>query len=118
MSLYTFLIIDTSETSCVCSIQLNESHEVFRGHFPETSILPGVYYLEMISEILKHQHSENLTFKSAANIKFLVPILPSSTPSFELSIQWEKENTMLTINAVAQKDNVIFSKLKCLYEFN
>ncbi len=118
MSLYTYRIIDADETSCVCSIHLNESHEVFRGHFPETSILPGVYYLELISEILQQQHSEKITFKSASNIKFLAPILPQSTPSFELSIQWKEENTTLTINAIAQKDNVIFSKLKCLYEFN
>ncbi len=118
MRLYTYQIIDANETSCICTIQLNELHEVFKGHFPETPILPGVYYLEMISEILKQQHSQTMTFKSASNIKFLAPILPQTTPYFELSIQWKKEGATLTINAIAQKDNVIFSKLKCLYEFS
>ena len=118
MRLYTYQILDTNETSCICTIQLNELHDVFRGHFPETPILPGVYYLEIISEILQQQLLQTITFKSASNIKFLAPILPQSTPCFELSIHWKEEGTTLTINAIAQKDNVIFSKLKCLYELN
>lgn len=118
MSLFTYQTLKSNPTSCLCEIHLNTRDDVFKGHFPATPILPGVYYLEIISAILNEQLSKNITFKSASNIKFLAPILAENTQKFQLSIQWKQEDSQLSINAIAQNETVIFSKLKCQYELS
>jgi len=52
-------------------LKLNPNHEIFKGHFPEKAILPGVVMVEILKRATQNIVGKTLTMKTAKNIKFL-----------------------------------------------
>lgn len=100
-------------------LQLNQEHEVFKGHFPNHPVLPGVAMLQIIKE-LTEKHYKTLLFMHTSNrVKFLTPVNPfeSDTLEFHLTFQQE-ENTLKVKNSTTFVDGVtvmqcslVFAKL-------
>ena len=65
---------DKSELRAV--IELNEEHDIFKGHFPGNPVLPGVCHLEIVGDLLYEAFGIKYRLKIAKNIKFLNFINP------------------------------------------
>jgi len=80
--LYT--ILDASETEASVLLS-DESHPIFKAHFPSNPILPGFVHLEIISDIF------NIEIKGVKKAKFNNLVLPSQT------LQYIKNANKITV---------------------
>ena len=110
---YTIHSFNKSENSLFTEIHLNPEHEVYKGHFPQQAIVPGVIQLQIIKELLEKDLSVNLMIKEVIMAKYLNMITPEENPVLEITIENRLNETGdYLINAVISKDDIIFTKLK------
>lgn len=108
-----------AENSYFAEIHLNAQHEIFKGHFPDNPVTPGVCMVQIIKELSEQILSKKLNLKSVSNIKFTSIINPFENPILELNLNFEinsKDNIFKVKNStsfhqtLALKGTLIFSE--------
>ena len=74
-------------TSGNFTLRLNASHPVYRGHFPNNPITPGVCSLEIIKELIELDFSRCGHLSEVESIKFLSFINPLATPEITADLK-------------------------------
>jgi len=75
------------ENKVIFSVSLNPDHKVYKGHFPEMPVSPGVCNIQMIKECLQEQVGKKLLLKSILQVKFLSLIVPSMNANLCVNMQ-------------------------------
>jgi len=113
--LYTIKQIFREDNSNKISIliQLNPSHEIFKGHFPGNPILPGVCIVQILKEILMDQLDKKLILNNADSIKYLSFINPKvyGIINFDVELK-EMGNDNIFCNAFLHAESVVFCRFK------
>ncbi len=115
---YKVVEVAVDELNIVAAISLNKNHEVYKGHFPDQPVVPGVIQLQIIKEILENHMEKKLLMSNLIQVKYLIPILPGNYPQLLVSIS--KKNTdekSIRIDAFIGIDDVVFSKAKLAFKF-
>ena len=85
-------------------IRLNAKHDIFKGHFPDNPITPGVCMMQIIkdlSEIITEQH---LFLTKSTNVKFMALINPD-------------QHSLLNLTLIVQPDQQGAVKVKNVTSF-
>jgi 3-hydroxyacyl-[acyl-carrier-protein] dehydratase len=113
--LYTInrIVPEANSKKLLISIQLNPSHEIFKGHFPGNPVLPGVCIIQILKEILMYQTDNKLTLSSASSIKYLSFINPdvNSIVNFDVELE-EMGNDNIFCNVSLYFESVVFCRFK------
>ena len=72
----------------VVTIILNPAHRIYKGHFPEMAVTPGVCLIEILREILCDLTGRNLRLKEASNIKFMAIVNPKINNELNVDCQY------------------------------
>ncbi|MAM28303.1 MAG: 3-hydroxyacyl-ACP dehydratase [Flavobacteriaceae bacterium] len=74
-------------------LQLNANHKIFKGHFPDHPVLPGVAMLQIIKELSASHFKKSLFMKAAQRVKFINLVAPQqhNTLVFNLAFQQDKD---------------------------
>ncbi|MBC8397739.1 MAG: hypothetical protein H8E16_11665 [Flavobacteriales bacterium] len=111
---YSILEIHENEDDINYLVDINFSHPVFKGHFPEKSVLPGV----MMCDIIRYLVSSKLGIKAqlvlAKNIKFSRMIVPSENNTYNVKISIIEEEKYKVSAIISQNDDIYF-KLNAEY---
>jgi 3-hydroxyacyl-[acyl-carrier-protein] dehydratase len=111
-----YQIADYAETdnSITCRISYDSSHEIFKGHFPDNPIVPGVCTIAMVKAVLEASLKRKLLLKESAAVKFLGLITPSMSPTLNLS--WKEEDDQhLQATAAMTEDGTTLFKMVATY---
>ncbi|HEY0742504.1 MAG TPA: 3-hydroxyacyl-ACP dehydratase [Chryseosolibacter sp.] len=100
------------ETEINALLVLNESHEIFKGHFPGQPVVPGVCMMQSVKELVERHVEQKLTLVEADNMKFLSVIDPRENKEIEAKISFVKNGSQLSVNASLFAGTVTFFKLK------
>lgn len=73
-------------------LHINAEHEIFKGHFPEISVLPGVCMIQIIKELIENEYNVRTRLEEADMIKFLSMMNPKENNELHVDIQI-KEHT-------------------------
>lgn len=93
------------------SVTLNKNHEVFKGHFPERAILPGVIMVETLKRATEKILGKKLSLKSSANIKFLKMVEPGLIDELLLTLKvTEAEEEIKVKGQLSQNDEIYFKE--------
>lgn len=113
---YTVEKTDSSENTYRADVVLNASHEIYKAHFPENPITPGVCLLQIALELLNAKFERNLRLIQSKNIKYLKVINPLENPKIEFVIHYQTENDLIfaDINIVVGK--TVFTKVNAIYK--
>ena len=95
-----------------CEIRFNDSHPIFKGHFAQIPIVPGVCLTQIIKEILMEKLQKELILISGDNIKFLAMINPKENPEMELGFTVKINENSLDVNANYSNTGITFTKFK------
>jgi len=95
-----------------CLIRLNAEHPVYKGHFPQIPIVPGVCLTQIIKEVVMEKLQKELIMASGDNIKFLAMINPLETPELELSILLKPNENSLDVSATYVNEGKTYTKFK------
>ena len=98
-------------------IFINKEHEIFKGHFPNNPVMPGVCMIQIIKELTEKALGQSLFMEKSNNIKFMALINPYKNQKLLLESTitkdqntWKVKNNTLMDGAIALKFNGIYRK--------
>ena len=97
-------------------ILVNENHEVFKGHFPENPIMPGVCMMQIIKELTENITKSALVVQSLSNVKFMALINPFATPELRLELDITDEENTVKVKNVSYFNETVALKLSIVYK--
>lgn len=112
---YSYTIKEKSDKHLIVDVTIDPTHEVYKGHFPQQPITPGVILVEMARKILSEHTKTKLTLTSAKELKFLAPIIPSENTTITIDISFEKVENTYKVACLYTSEEKTFTKLKGLF---
>ena len=104
-------ISSQSDNEIIAKIILNPDHEIYKGHFPNNPVVPGVVSVQIVNEILSEHLEKKLMTSSAKSIKFPAMINPNVNPQLFVKIKYnENEDYSYKITAQIFFEDLIFLK--------
>ena len=79
-SLYRVISRTGADGSCTFIIGFNQEHWIKDCHFPGSPIVPGVFLLQMVTELLQGEVGYPLYINGIKNVKFINIISPRVNP--------------------------------------
>lgn len=85
--------LQTVENTHTVTVQLNEKHAIFDGHFPDNPIMPGVCMIQIVKNLVEEITQQQWSMAQVSNVKFMALINPfvSNVLDITISIQDLKE---------------------------
>jgi 3-hydroxyacyl-[acyl-carrier-protein] dehydratase len=96
----------------VCEVELNATHPVYKGHFEQMPVAPGVCLTQMLQELLEKKFDMPLQLHSADNIKFLSLVVPQQNPNLYVEFNIKKEGQTLEASAIVTSGATTCMKFK------
>jgi len=93
-SFYTIVHSDISEKHAGFRLSLNPESFVYKAHFQNNPITPGVCLIQMAVELFGVTKSEDLTIKTdftiktLKNVKFIAPVSPLEFPEVDFTLEF------------------------------
>lgn len=103
---------DIAEGKFQATVLLNAGHPVFKGHFEQMPVVPGVFQTQLIKELLQEQLKENLLMSAGDNIKFMSMIVPGQHPEISIEVSYRKDENKYIAEARLFAENTTFTKFK------
>ncbi len=101
------------ENRITFELQLNSSHEIFKGHFPGNPVLPGVGTVEIIKELTSYYFNRTIMLVKAQQIKYLAFINPEVNSVIRIDlIAKESAEGLLNISASVYCESITFCSFK------
>lgn len=111
---YNIDYLQREPNSLSCKISFNKQHDIFKGHFPQQPVVPGVCMMQMVKELLEAQTDQPLWMRNAMQIKFLQLITPDVQPL--INISWQQNDEGYNVNAAFKNETSDLFKLSGKFE--
>lgn len=95
-------------------IELNPEHDVFKGHFPNNPVTPGVCMLQILKELTEQATTTNLFIKECSNVKFMALINPEVNAVLAITIDINPLEENFKIKASASFNETVALKVSAL----
>ena len=92
-------------------INLNAEHFVYQSHFPNNPITPGVFLIQMVTELFDSLQERKFKINTVKNVKFTAPINPIEFPEVDFSLDFSKKEDLCYVKAVIKENETIFAKI-------
>jgi len=105
--------IEESGNTCLFTVSIHSEHEVFKGHFPQQPVVPGVFALQMIKECLEWVRKKKYRYSELTNCKFSRPIIPDKNKAIRIECEFTCPSLL---KAVVRSENAVYISLKAKLE--
>ncbi len=97
-NLYTLSGIEKNNNGCIYKITLNPDNPIYKGHFPDKPVTPGVCLMAMVLHCASDFLKRDLRYGSIKECKFIDAVLPENPNESiaPLPLQAELQITPLT----------------------
>ena len=105
--LFKITFSDHHEFTIHATLELDKNNQIFTGHFPGHPVLPGVFMLQMIKEVLGKTLTKYLMLTKADQMKFLRLIDPGVDNPLQVTITYtpgEYNQIKVTASIIALKE--------------
>jgi len=99
-------------------VELNAEHEIFKGHFPNDPVTPGVCMLQLLKELTEQGVGKKLFIKECSNVKFMALINPEIHAVLNVNIVVAENESGYKIKASAGFDETTALKVSALLSEN
>src|SRR5215469_10509463 len=113
--LYTFTYPSIEADTVKVDIQLNPLHPVFEAHFPGRPVLPGVYMMQMVKEVVETWTEKKIRLVLGLDLKFLSVINPQENTMFQMELKINPEGEKIRVVAQLLSNAVVFFKFKGVF---
>lgn len=87
------------------TVILDKSCDIYRGHFPDEPISPGVCNIEMILECAGAAIERELSLKKIERCRLTKVVSPETTPILDISIKLNSTESGVEVRAVLSFNN-------------
>lgn len=106
----------TEEKNIQFLLNLNAEHKIFRGHFPNQPVVPGVVSMQIIKESAENFLGKKLQLQKAANVKFPAVLIPENNKQLQALLKIKKPAAdIYKIQAQLYSEEEIFMKIQAQY---
>lgn len=112
---FTIITSDFKDGELIYNVNLNKEHYIYKAHFPNNPITPGVCILQMIQELIEQYLNINLELQILHNIKYMSIISPISNPEIAIHISYSHSNENVKVKGIIKTENIVFTKLSATY---
>lgn len=110
-NLYRILKQEQEGTIIRAELEINPTHEIFKGHFPSVPVLPGVCMVQCVKEVIEISIYKKTQLKKADMIKFLSMLNPQESTQVLVEIVIREQNdTELFFQASLKSNNQFLLK--------
>ncbi len=95
-------------------IRLNPQHDIFKGHFPNNPVTPGVCMLQIFKELSERGLDKKLFIKECSNVKFMALINPEIHSELKITIVLDENEEGFEMKASASFDSTTALKVSSL----
>ena len=88
---FTIVHVDHAADILV-QLELNAEHEVYKGHFAEMPVAPGVCLTQMFKEVLMHLTGKKLMLVEGDNIRFKSLLDPNVNSEVTFRVNYSEES--------------------------
>lgn len=100
---YTIKQLSTKEDGIRATVEIMEKHPIFKGHFPNEPIVPGVCTLAMIRKCLRIYYRRDLSFMKIKECKFISVVQPEAGLTLSIDIIFLKDSAISAIVSHSEK---------------
>ena len=113
---YIILTSNKEEDTHTFSVQLNADHDIFKGHFPDNPVTPGVVQMEIVKELLMESSGKELALKKMGNCKFLAILNPETDAAVDVVLKIsDGEEGELKASAIIKNNSAVYLKMNASY---
>lgn len=113
---YTIKEFSADGDSLAAEVGLHPEAEIFKGHFPQKAVLPGVCQILIFREMISRHAGKELRIGELKEIKFLAPILPDSDPLLSVRVQIKSsDGATLKIEGGIETESGRKTKIKAIF---
>ncbi len=114
--LYKINKFEFEQDRVTSQIFINEAHEIFKGHFPDNPVMPGVCMIQIIKELTEKALNKKLFMQKASNIKFMDLINPQVNPILDLVIDITEVQDSVKVKNVSKFGETIALKYSGVFK--
>lgn len=115
-NLYTIKKFEIDALQIKASILINKSNEIFKGHFPNSPVMPGVCMIQIIKELSEKALNKELFMEKASNIKFMALINPEKNPLLDLDITITEADDVYKIKNGTRFEDTVALKFSGIFK--
>jgi 3-hydroxyacyl-[acyl-carrier-protein] dehydratase len=113
--LFTFTSPITEADIVKADITLNPLHQIFEAHFPGRPVLPGVYMMQMVKEVVEAWINKKIRLVLGQDLKFLSVINPEENIMIQMELKVSTEGEKIRVVAQLLSNAVVFFKFKGVF---
>ena len=107
---------EEAENSYLATIKLDAAHAIFKGHFPENPVLPGVCQVQILNSTLDKITGKTYFLAAASSLKYIQVINPETNPMLQLEVSFVEKDDFVEVKSVFSFDKIIFSKFSATFK--
>lgn len=96
-------------------IKVNKDHEIFKGHFPENPVMPGVCMMQIIKDLTEETTGKKLFMDKCSNVKFTALINPEINDKLNLNLVISEDENGIKVKNISKFEDTIALKLSAHY---
>ena len=112
---YTITSIETIDDATSTMILINKDHEIFKGHFPNNPVMPGVCMMQIIKEITEEVVGATLFMEKCSNVKFMALINPEKNNVLKLVLNISETDGIIKVKNTTHFEETLALKLVAYY---
>lgn len=116
-NLYKILSIEREGDKVNTTIFIYKEHEVFKGHFPNDPVMPGVCMIQIIKEITEQVVDKKLFMAQSNNIKFKAIINPETHPELQLQLTIKNDREHIKVKNVTKFGDTVALQMSATFHF-
>jgi 3-hydroxyacyl-[acyl-carrier-protein] dehydratase len=113
---YSIIESKQDNSEIIYKIKIDFSHPVFKGHFPNKSVFPGVMMCDIIRHLVSDYLNIEVQLSLAKNIKFSKMIIPSKDNNYYVKILIEKIQEIYNVRSSVSKNEDTYFKINAQYK--
>lgn len=115
-NLYTLQKFEIIEQKISAQLLINKDHEIFKGHFPDNPVMPGVCMMQIIKELTEKALDKKLFMQKASNIKFMALINPKVNSVLDLTVDFSENDDWVKVKNVTKFEDTVALKFSGMFK--
>ncbi|MDT0677339.1 hydroxymyristoyl-ACP dehydratase [Autumnicola musiva] len=112
---YSVIQSTKEEGKIITQIRINKDHVLYKGHFPDRPVTPGVVLMHLFKEEMERQTGRKLQFSKASNVKFMAVVDPNVDDVLILELETEENFNALNLKGIAKHNGCVALKINASY---
>lgn len=109
-------VVKEDKINYTFDIQVNNKHEIFRGHFPGNPVMPGVCMMQIIKDMTETVVGHKLFMEKCSNVKFLALINPDTNPLLHLELKIIEEEGKVKVRNTTRFEDTVALRFSAQYK--